>query len=563
MEQSDGQRQVIEFRGEGSGTYDLTWSQKQVCRWMEQTAPHFANMNLGLLLELPRGADVADATAALRLLIERHEALRTRIHLDGSGVYRQIVHARGRLPVALRECATDEDARSVLADMEGMPFTAVEWPLRVALLLSGGRVTRIAFALSHTATDGWGKEVIQREMIDLISSPPDQRAEILRRPVVQPREQAARERADGGSAARVVEDYWAGQLRRFPNDRFPVPQRPAESPRFPEVMMASPAAASAIARIAEQHQVTPHTAVVGALSVLLSAISHSGLATFRLFCTNRLSEASRSSLGNFYQVVPVTVEVGELPFREVLGNSWKASMTAYHLGSCDPDRLAELTDALSRDRGVHPDLECFINLHGSRTDSPGAMPDGSPEERDSTRIRANGGLDIWEPGKFYVDVWRVSQEFVVSLWGDTALFPSDVLSDCLRCLEHILLRVADDGELTAGKALQGAVRPLDVPLQPGLEYIDGCWVDLAEVRRAIVDCLAPRSVKVVPEGDVGGADRTITAYLELDRENPTARDVHRLVGAGIKGRRFAMAPHRYVIEVPQSAQGARCLPDSP
>ncbi|MDX2525273.1 condensation domain-containing protein [Streptomyces europaeiscabiei] len=565
MEKGNRKRRFIDFHGKGSGTYDLTWSQKQVCLWMEQAAPHFANMNIGRLVQFEEGTTVAEVEAALKVLMERHEALRTRIHLDSFGAYRQVVHHGGRLPVDILECATEEEAASILADMNEIPFTAVEWPLRVAVLVSAEKVERVALCVSHVASDGWGMEVLCREMDDLVSSNPGRNETVSCRPVIQPREQADWEKEKGDSASRRVEKFWTKHLKCFPNDRFPVPRGSAESPRFPEIVMKSRAAASAIERIAERDQVTSHTVVLGALSVLLGAISRTRRATFRLFCANRPSDASQSSLGNFYQVVPISVEVGDLPFSEVVRKTWQASMRAYLLGPGDPDRLSALEKSLSHDLGVDPDLECFINLHESRRDSSSAARGASPEVPGSTRVWKEGGIEVWESGKFYVDVWTVSDHFMLSLWGDTTLFSSDVLSGFLSCLEHILLRAAADGELSADETLQEVEHLIDVPMQDGLEYVDGCWVNLSEVRHTLVDCLSPRGVEVVLDREAGAAERRITAYLELGGRSLTVRGVHQLVLDGIRGRRFVMAPHQYVIcdGVPDPSKSAEAWTRQP
>ncbi|MPY60675.1 condensation domain-containing protein [Streptomyces spongiae] len=541
-------RQFIDFKGKTSGIYDLTWSQKQVCSWMEQTAPHIANMNLAGLIEVERGVSVDDVVAALRVVIERHEALRTRVYLDPAGMYRQVVHSSGRIPIDIRECLTGDEAETELAEIKAMPFTTVEWPLRVSVLVSAGEVVKIAVCVSHVVTDGWGMGVLHSEMTDLLSGDAEAKEALLEKPVLQPREQAAWERVDGDSATRRAEAFSAEQLKHFPNQRFPLPRQVPESPRFPEIMMESRASALAAARLSEELQVTPHTVVVGAISVLLSALGRVDRATFRLFCSNRLSKASQSSLGSFYQVVPVSVEVGDLPFREVVKNAWKKTMGAYLLGPGDPVRLEALPELVTQERGVKPDLECFVNLHSLKSaDALKAASGVDSEVREVTRFWKRGGNEIWEPGKFYFDVWNVTERLVVSLWGDTELFPSDVLSSALSSLEGILVRGAADSDLSASEVIQEVGDLLDAPMRSGLEYVDTCWVDLAEVRQALIECLSPDGVEVVLDHGVDSAERRMVAYLDLGDRKITPEEIHHLVVGGLRGRRFVRAPHRYVI----------------
>lgn len=49
------------------------------------------------------------------------------------------------------------------------------------------------------------------------------------------------------------------------------------------------------------------------------------------------------------------------------------------------------------------------------------------------------------------------------------------------------------------------------------------------------------------ERGADGAEPTLTAYLDLGDRTLTPEEVHQLVVDGFRGRRFVMAPHRYVI----------------
>ncbi|TCR16010.1 condensation domain-containing protein [Streptomyces sp. BK205] len=542
---------VVVFHGAGSGTYDLTWEQEQVCLWMENSAPHIAHMNLGLLIELERPTTVEDVQLALQTLIERHEALRSRLLVTEAGRYQQVVCATGSLPIDVHPCTDWGEPQHILQELKSLPFTVFEWPLRIALIIMKGAVTAIAICVSHIASDGWGMKVISRDIKEFLSSTPEQREAISKaspRPLIQPREQAAAERSRTGSSNRRAQKIWSNGMAHFPNDRFPVAVKEPEAPRFPQVTMESRTAARDLETISARYDVSPHAVVIGALSLLLSELSGLPVASFRLFCANRTTKESQNSVGTFFQIVPVTIDVSDLSFRAVVQAAWKASLDVQRVGARDPRLLSQLTESVSAERGVAADLECFINLHGdSEFFSVYGGDSTANKDVDSTRFHIDGGIEVWEPGKFYVDVFRISERLVISFWVDTALFSREQIIGFLKQLELIISRVAvSDEHLTTRKILEDLSVASGIERQDGLTRVDGCWVDLDEIQSLLVDTLSPRAVQVfLKEEDTGRT--SLTAYLVTESGTVTPADAHGILLSKIEKRRFVMTPHWYVM----------------
>ncbi|MFI5476959.1 condensation domain-containing protein [Streptomyces cacaoi] len=556
MERHETELVLVEFSADTSGVADLTWGQEQVCLWMENSAPHIEHMNLDVLIECETGAGTTldDVREALRVVIERHESLRTRLNVQKDGGYRQFVCASGRVPVQVHHCAAfeaSEASEAVLEELRRLPFTVFEWPLRVAVVTVSGIVSGVALCLSHVATDGWGIEVIGGDIRELLAAAPEERDVLSARPprpLVQPREHAAAQRRAGSRSEARAEAFWTAQLSRFPNDRFPFPLRTPESPRFPKITMRSRTAARALAEAASRHGTTVNAVLTGALAVLVSAISELEDVTFRLFCANRTSVESRNSVGTFFQIIPVALTVADLPFRDIAHAAWQASLRAYRVGERDPRRLDRVTESVASVRGVDLDLECFLNIHGYGGQAEGEAPTAQGTARELTTFDDDGGIEEWEPGKFYVDVWRVSGCLEVTLSADTALFSRDRLTGFLTCLEDILLRAAAGDAPRPKDLVRDAEALVGLRRREGLVLVDGCWVDPAEVQALLTQTLSPRSAQVFLEPGDTGRPR-LTAYLVPAQAQapPGPPEVHRLLLAALPGRRFVMTPHRYVV----------------
>lgn len=554
MERNDTERVLVEFSAGTSGASDLTWGQEQVCLWMENSAPYIEHMNLDALIECETGTTgttLDDVREALRVVIERHESLRTRLNVQNDGTYRQFVCASGRTPVQIHHCAAREASEAVLEELRRLPFTVFEWPLRVAVITVSGVVSSVALCLSHVATDGWGIEVIAGDIRELLAATPEEREALSARPprpLLQPREHAAAQRRAGGRSEARAEAFWTAQLSRFPNDRFPLPLRTPETPRFPKITMRSHVAARALAEAAERHGTTVNAVLTGALAVLVSAISELEDATFRLFCANRTSPESRNSVGTFFQTIPVAVTVADLPFRDIAHAAWQASLRAYRVGERDPRWLDRLTESVASARGVDLDLECFLNIHGYGSEGYREAPMAEETAHELTAFHDDGGIEEWEPGKFYVDVWRVSGYLEVTLSADTALFSRDRLTGFLACLETIFLRAAAGDAPRPKDLVRDAEALAGLRRREDLVLVDGCWVDPAEVQALLTQALSPRSAQVfLTPGPTGRP--CLTAYLVPGQPQrpPSPPEVHRLLLAALPGRRFVMAPHRYVV----------------
>ncbi|MDH6580823.1 non-ribosomal peptide synthetase, partial [Kitasatospora sp. MAP5-34] len=112
--------------------------------------------------------------AALRIVVQRHDILRTSMHLDGYGQPLQLVHASVELPVAVHdlrhldptqqreaEYAWAREERAGLLDMSIAPT------LRVNVHLESDAAWRLTLTQSHAITEGWSLNALTMELLDV------------------------------------------------------------------------------------------------------------------------------------------------------------------------------------------------------------------------------------------------------------------------------------------------------------------------------------------------------------------------------------------------------------
>ena len=196
------------------------------------------NMTVGLRLVGPLDHEALDH--ALSVLVERHEALRTRYLEYDDQVIQVIdgptpVHAE-RFTPDVRDGESPEDAaRRNQFELGAVHFDLERDPLfRPALLVIGPDDHVLALRSHHIAVDGWSTDVLVDELMTAYAERVDGRGMSLPQIGAQPRELAVAQRAteiDGTLAATL--DVWASMLDPLPKPLALPLDRPRPAVREP------------------------------------------------------------------------------------------------------------------------------------------------------------------------------------------------------------------------------------------------------------------------------------------------------------------------------------------
>ena len=138
-------------------SYPLTPQQRQIYveQLKDETAVHY---NVAVALDLPSTVDVDRLATALRLLTERHDALRTDVGFDGSDL-RQWVRDRVALPLRVLDGPP--------APPRVAPFDLGRAPLWRAVAQPGEDRLRLWLELHHLITDGLSLVILAEDLAAL------------------------------------------------------------------------------------------------------------------------------------------------------------------------------------------------------------------------------------------------------------------------------------------------------------------------------------------------------------------------------------------------------------
>lgn len=370
----------VECTGGRSGSGPATWGQEAVWSVVRNLGADAARYNVSAGSPAPAGMTAAVVTQSLRKLVLMHDSLRTRLLLDDDGSLRQVVDGSGGIAVTSRTLPdgdgpdAEQAGSALLADLASRPFdTAREWPIRVGMIESGGRVRYLAYSLAHTAVDAWG---LRRMLLDLgmlaTGHTQDRISEL--RPALQPLEEADFQRSPRGRRQDAASRrHWRTKADLGPARMFPGRPGPMDGPRFPNAVLNSPALDQALRQVAAARRVSSSAVLLAAVSAMLGRLSGSPDAVLRTVVNNRFQPRLTNAVSSVAQEGLFHLpNAGGEPFADLARRAQSASLATYRSAYYDKALLDREIEAWSDRDGVILDTSCVLN------DYRGLMP--APDE---------------------------------------------------------------------------------------------------------------------------------------------------------------------------------------
>jgi amino acid adenylation domain-containing protein len=254
------------------GTLPLSYAQQRLW-FLDRMAPGGADWVTPTIVRLPADTTPSTVDAALRLLAERHEILRTR-YAERDGSPFQVVHPAEPVELTVVD-ATRQSLAGRLAAEIGRGFDLVTVPVWRALLARlPGEEHLLLITVHHIASDGWSSALLAREVaractaVRTVTPPawPDLPVQYGDFAVWQ------RQRLAGAELARQV-DHWRDRLAgltplELPADRPRPVHRDAAGAAVP-VRLPAPLA-RAVVDLGRRHGGTPFMVLLTAFTTLLA-----------------------------------------------------------------------------------------------------------------------------------------------------------------------------------------------------------------------------------------------------------------------------------------------------
>jgi hypothetical protein len=451
--QTDGELEFA-FAAGRAGSGPATWGQRAIWDVVRHLGTDAARYNVSggtpLAAPLPRSR----VEAMVRDLLLLHDSLRTSLGPAGGGGLTQTVHAAGTVPVVCRQSAPEDVtpvAYALYHELQARAFDAErELPVRIGLIEAAGSVRYVIFALSHTASDGWGLRNLLADFAELAAGG-TAGAIRARGDRLQPLEEAEFQVSERGrrrdAAARRS---WREKLGRGPASQFPARAGQPPAPAFPNAVLNSPALALALDRVAAGLAVNPAAVLLAAAAAAAGRLTGVREAVFQVVVNNRFLPGMAGGVNTIAQEGLFHLPDTHGDFTDLVRRTFGATLSAqrhayYDKLALDRD-IAQLRAAC--------DHSCFVN------DTRGLMPSlgyakPAPEPLEQARERTTLSWPTeHEPRKnttFALDAQDAPGSLELAMTADSAVLPRRDMARFLYGIEDLVVgqatRLGHDGAL--------------------------------------------------------------------------------------------------------------------
>jgi hypothetical protein len=457
-------RILVRFEGEGSGVEDVTWG--QMAQW-QSIIVSGQSRTLGGISGLPPGTTVEDVADDLRYAMARHQALRTRLRLDGEVdedgdiIPRQECSATGEFALEVVDAGDDDPAEvaaAVLQRRQTVPFDYEnEWPIRMSVVRKDGVLTQLVAVYLHLVIDAGGLEFL---IADGAARPRDG-SDPTPVTAMQPLDQARWQQGPAGQRLNAsAQRYLEHTLRAVPMSRFGEPRYPGAA-SFREVRYRSPALLLAVGAASIRCQANTSSVLLASFAVALGRIAGRTPILAMLTVSNRFRPRLGESVSALAQVSPYVSDVADITIGEAVGRAERSTLSAYKNAYFAPVQQDDVYRRVFAERGGAIDLSCYYNDRRRRTLAP---PTGPVATADEIRAALASSTHDWVedpemPGTklyLYVDDPPGSIDLLMSV--DLRYFSPDDLLTIVREIESVAVDIALDPTLPTEVRAPATVR---------------------------------------------------------------------------------------------------------
>jgi amino acid adenylation domain-containing protein len=385
---------------------DLPLSRSQQRLWfLAQLDPENPAYNIALALRLTGNLNQEALEGAMRVLVERHEALRTAFYERNGSPLARIVDAASwsvesyDLAMLLPE-ESEREAMQISHREARKPFALERAPLIRAILFRLSEERHLlVLVVHHIVADGWSLGILARELGAVYAGIASGKQSSLNKVIFQYRDYVGWEKDVGEKAAEKQLPFWLDRLGgplpvlRFATNRNPL----TTSSNGARVRIdIEPQMATRIQQMCRASAATPFMVLLAAFKVLLSRYTGIEDILIASATANRQKQEVIPLFGFFVNNLVLRTDLsGDPPFRDLLERVKETALSAYAHPDVPFDLLVEkLQPTRSLDHNPLTQVTFnFQNFPMQQITLPGLEVE--VEDFDPGFARTDLGVEVW------------------------------------------------------------------------------------------------------------------------------------------------------------------------
>ncbi|WP_405003167.1 condensation domain-containing protein [Kitasatospora purpeofusca] len=435
--------------------------------------------NLVLRWPLPERLRVSSVTAALRLLAERHEAIRTTFATNAQGDPYQSVHAPGEEVIEVVDYAAHSaddrlvgggfvSARAHSARRQPLALDASP-PIRFEVLADCGRAREVLAVTHHIVADARTSQLLHQELLLIARALEHGEPPPPGRPRKQPIDVAMAQLPDTAKWDQLAR--WRDAVESAPPTQMPVLIDDLRDSSY-TATFESTALQHTLSDLAQRHRMLPAQILLGLYTFAMAHYTGLSATVICIISSNRFAypSAVHCCALRIPCVVPAAANI-----RDILPGVRDATTNMYRNADYDARELGRLLAAHQAATGFNTRFRLEFNFFtGGLSGGPTLVSEGSAHCRPGVfRYEVTQPAD---PSLTYLEARPGNDRSptVLRLESNEAFIPLPTAEALLRCVEALA------GELSADDSAGGSKCPMPSPPASVL----GSWQDqLAAARR--------------------------------------------------------------------------------
>ncbi|MPY55846.1 condensation domain-containing protein [Streptomyces spongiae] len=355
----------IDFCGADGRHGPGTWGQRHIWAAVIDNRGNPDRFTMRRVWPAPRDRTVADVVAALRTLVERHEALRTRIDID-RGALLQVVRRSGSFACPVTDSDTPWSRAAAIREASDLSVDSFEHdggpPVRFRVLSCGGEPQWVAVAISHLLVDADACGGLEAELHALLNGTAARKL-----PVYQPLQRAHFELSpDGQAHNEQTLRFWRTTLEQYPEWLFPLRADGNgvwQGARFPVIQAHAPGLGRHVEELAERLRVSAPALCTAAFCKAFSACSDATAYPLGVTFSNRVLPWSRGYVGSLAQHGVIGVRDVHAPLDQLARRTGQSLLQGHRFSLYDQDNVFALIDQVCAEkRDFYGPVANFVNF---------------------------------------------------------------------------------------------------------------------------------------------------------------------------------------------------------